>query len=208
MSTVGSEYDPSYQIERRVMPQNSVNKAVSFTAMKDGSAEDFLIIQSNDEVTAAELPERIIEHLKEMGKDDGAYKISRLDHVLQCATRASRDGADEDWVIAALLHDIGDVLAPFTHGQVAAEILRPFVRDEVYWVVRNHGIFQMYYNKSLSAEERNSRERFRDHPYFQSAVDFCEKWDQCSFDPEYSQYELSYFIPVIRKIFTRKPFTS
>ena len=174
--------------------------------MKDGSAEDFIIIRENDEVTASELPERIIKHLEQMAEDDGAYRISRLDHVLQCASRALESGADDDWVAAALLHDIGDVLAPFTHGQVAAEILRPFVRDEVYWVVRNHGIFQMYYNKSLSSEERNSRDRFRDHPYFQSAVDFCEKWDQCSFDPEYPHHDLSYFVPLIQRVFNRNPF--
>lgn len=188
------------------MPGDSKKTTVGFTAMKDGSATDFLIIAENDLVTARELPDRIIEHLQEMAKDDGAYQLSRLDHVLQCATRATRDDADDEWVAAALLHDIGDVLAPFTHGQVAAEILRPFVKEEVAWVVRNHGIFQMYYNKSLSAEERNSRERFRDHPYFQLAVDFCENWDQCSFDPRYQHERLEFFIPLIRRIFTREPF--
>ena len=174
--------------------------------MKDGSAEDFIIIRENDEVTASELPERIIKHLEQMAEDDGAYRISRLDHVLQCASRALESGADDDWVAAALLHDIGDVLAPFTHGQVAAEILRPFVRDEVYWVVRNHGIFQMYYNKSLSSEERNIRDQYKDHPYYQSAVDFCEKWDQCSFDPHYPHESLEFFVPLIKKVFTRVPF--
>ena len=174
--------------------------------MKDGSAKDFRIIGQNDEITALELPDRLLEHLKEMAKDDGAYKISRLDHVLQCATRATRDGADDDWVAAALMHDIGDVLAPFTHGQVAAEILRPFVKEEVYWVVRNHGIFQMYYNKSLTTKERNSRDQFQDYPYYQSAVDFCENWDQCSFDPHYQHEQLEFFEPLIRRVFTRKPF--
>ena len=141
-----------------------------------------------------------------MALDDGAYKISRLDHVLQCATRASRDGADDDWVAAALLHDLGDVLAPFTHGQVAAEILRPFVKDEVTWVVRNHGIFQMFYNKSLSPQERHSRDQFKDHPNYQLAVDFCEKWDQCSFDPHYPTEKLEFFTPLIKRVFTRSPF--
>lgn len=176
--------------------------------MKDGSASDFLIIAENDEETARELPDRIIEHLREMANDDGAYQISRLDHVLQCATRAFRDGAEDDWVAAALLHDIGDVLAPFTHGQVAAEIMRPFVKEEVAWVVRNHGVFQMYYNKSLVEDEQNDRERFRDHPYYQLAIDFCEKWDQCSFDPDYQHEKLDFFIPLIRRLFSRDPFTN
>ncbi len=181
-------------------------KTVGFTAMKDGTKEDYIIIKENDEKTARELPDRLIEHLTEMEKDDGAYKINRLEHVLQCATRASRDGADDDWIIAALLHDIGDVLAPFTHGQVAAEILRPFVREEVNWVVRHHGTFQMFYNKSLGEEDRTSREQFKGHPYYQSAVDFCEKWDQCSFDPEYDTETLDFFIPIIKRVFLRKPF--
>jgi predicted HD phosphohydrolase len=187
------------------MLKNAAN-TVGFTAMKDGSAADFLIIAENDQQTAQELPDRVIEHLREMAKDDGAYQLSRLDHVLQCATRATRDNADDDWVAAALLHDIGDVLAPFTHGQVAAEILRPFVREEVAWVVQNHGVFQMYYNKSLGAEERNARDRFKGHPYYQMAIDFCENWDQCSFDPQYQQESLEFFIPLIRRIFAREPF--
>ena len=190
------------------MANGTVNKRVSFTAMKDGSSEDYIIIRENDEATASELPTRIIEHLRQMAEDDGAYKISRLDHVLQCATRAFNDKVDDDWVVAALLHDIGDVLAPFTHGQVAAEIIRPFVKEEVYWVVRNHGIFQMHYNKSLTVEERNSRDQYKDHPYYQSAVDFCEKWDQCSFDPEFSHLSLTFFKPLIQRVFSRKPFAN
>ncbi len=186
--------------------EKQINKIAKFTAMKDGSVEDYHIIRKNDEATARELPDRLIDHLKEMAKDDGAYKINRLEHVLQCATRAARDGAGDDWVVAALLHDIGDVLAPYTHGQVAAEILRPFLSEEVIWVVRYHGTFQMFYNKSLNSELRNNRDRFKDHPYYHSAVDFCEKWDQCSFDPDYEWEELDFFIPVLRRVFSREPF--
>jgi predicted HD phosphohydrolase len=183
-------------------------KTVSFTAMKAGTVEDFEIIAANDEQTAKELPDRLIAHLQEMAKDDGAYKISRLDHILQCATRAYRDNAEDDWVIAALLHDIGDVLAPFTHGQVAGEILRPFVTEEVAWVVSKHGLFQMYYNVSLPEDQRNSREKFIDHPYYQSAIDFCENWDQGSFDPDYDTESLDFFKPLIKRVFTRIPFAN
>lgn len=181
-------------------------KTVSFTAMKHGTIEDFKIIATNDEATVKELPDRLIAHLQEMAKDDDAYKINRLDHVLQCATRASRSNADDDWIVAALLHDLGDVLAPYTHGQVAGDIIRPFVRKEVAWVVSHHGTFQMFYNVSLSEELRNSRDQFKDHPYYQSAVDFCENWDQCSFDPEYDTMSLDDFVPVIRRVFGREPF--
>lgn len=178
---------------------------VSFTAMKDGTREDFLIIKANDEQTDRELPDRLIRMLLEMDKDDGAYHISRLGHVLQCATRAERDGADDDWIIGALMHDVGDVLAPFTHGQVAYEILRPFVNEEVAWVVKHHGVFQMHYNKSLTDEQRKSREQFKDHPYYQSAIDFCENWDQNCFDPNYATEDLEHFVPLIQKVFTKTP---
>lgn len=186
----------------------STNEFVSFTAMKNGTVNDYLLIAKNDNETATELPDRLIEHLKEMAEDAGAYQISRLDHVLQCATRAYNDKANDDWIIAALMHDIGDVLAPHTHGQVASEILRPFVNEEVTWVVRHHGIFQMHYNVSLSIGQRNSREEFKSHPFYQSAIDFCEKWDQCSFDPTYDSKPLEFFIPLVHKVFTRTPFSS
>lgn len=109
-----------------------LGKTVSFNSMKNGTIQDYQIIKENDSETARDLPHRLIDHLKKMAEDDGAYKISRLDHVLQCATRAYRDGASEDWIIAALFHDIGDSLAPFTHGQVSAEIVRPFVEEQVH----------------------------------------------------------------------------
>jgi len=185
----------------------SLNKTVSFTQMKHGTVDDYKIIAANDDETAKELPNKLIAHLKEMAEDDGAYKISRLDHVLQCATRASRDHADKDWIIAALFHDIGDVLAPYTHGQVAAEIIRPFVKEEVTWVVRNHGVFQMFYNVSFSEGDRNARDQFSKHPYYQMAVDFCEKWDQNSFDPDYNTESIDFFIPLIHEVFSRKPFS-
>ncbi len=181
---------------------------VSFSNLRDGSVEDFEIIAKNDELTALELPDRIIEHLRAQSFDDGAYKIDRLQHVLQAATRAERDGADDDWIVCALIHDIGDILAPYTHGDLAAEILRPFVRDEVVWVTRHHPTFQKFYNKALDEEQRQSREQFKDHPHYQAAVDFCENWDQTSFDPNYNSEPLEHFEPVIRRVFSRKPFSN
>ena len=178
---------------------------VSFTAMKEGTAADFQMISNNDKEAAKKLPQRIIDHLKLLGDDDGAYQISRLDHVLQTATRCERDGADDDWIIAALMHDIGDMLAPYTHADLAAEIIRPFVREEVYWVVKYHGYFQMHYNINLPEAKQKSREQFKDNPYYQSAIDFCENWDQCSFDPDYATLPLAHFVPLIERVFTRPP---
>lgn len=183
-----------------------MNQRVSFTKMSDGTADDFRIIAENDRKTDQALPDRIVQHLKMQADDDGAYLVDRLEHVLQTATRAHRDGADDDWIVGCLLHDIGDVLAPHTHGQVAYEILRPFVRDEVAWVVKHHGVFQCFYNASLSQTQRNAREAFAEHEYYRAAVNFCENWDQCSFDPAYDSLPLESFLPVLQRVFSRNPF--
>jgi predicted HD phosphohydrolase len=133
-------------------------------------------------------------------------KVTRLEHGLQSATRAQRDGADLDWVVATLLHDVGDGLAPQNHDRFAAEILRPFVREEVTWVIRHHGIFQTYYFAHHYGWDRNRREAYRDSPYYQSCVDFCERWDQTSFDPDYGSEPLDSFAPLVREVFARTPY--
>jgi predicted HD phosphohydrolase len=189
-----------------VIKMGNRDKKVSFRKMSEGSVEDFKIVAKNDEVTAQELPDRIIEHLRMMADDDGAYKIDRLQHVLQAATRCEVDGGDDDWVVGTLVHDLGDVLAPFSHAEVAYEIIRPFVREEVAWTIRHHGIFQMIYNKSFSESKQRSREQFKNSPYYQTTIDFCEKWDQCSFDPDYPTESLEHFIPAIKRVFTRAPY--
>ena len=134
------------------------------------------------------------------------YKISRLDHALQCATRAVRDDADADWVVAALLHDIGDGLAPRNHDEFAAAILRPFVREEVTWTVQHHGLFQVYYYGHFHGWDRNEREKFKDNAYYQSCVDFCERWDQSSFDPLYEAMPLEAFRGAVCEVFSRPPY--
>ena len=136
----------------------------------------------------------------------GGYRVNRLEHALQTATRARRDGADDDWVVAALLHDIGDGLAPQNHDRFAAEILRPFLREEVTWVVEHHAAFQMVYFAHHYGWNPNERERFKDSPYYQSCVDFCERWDQSSFDPDYEMDSLESFRPAVQRVFARKPY--
>lgn len=183
-------------------------KTVSFRQMSDATPADFDIIAANDRLTDEELPDRILAHLRMQASDNGAYRIDRLAHVLQTATRAEADGADDDWIVACLLHDIGDVLAPHTHAEVAAEILRPFVRSEVTWVVRHHGVFQKIYYANLPDEVRRARDRYREHPNYDLAVKFCEKWDQCSFDPDYPTRPLEHFEPMLRRVFSRQPFAA
>ena len=185
-----------------------MNRYVSFTSMKEGTREDYEIIAENDRITASELPGRIMNHLEEMAEDDGAYQIDRLQHVLQCATRAYRDEANSEWIVACLVHDLGDLLAPYTHGQMAAEIIRPFVSEEVTWVVQHHPVFQKFYNKSLPETERMARDKYKDHPFYESTLRFCEEWDQCSFDPEYDTLQLEFFRKYVEEIFLREPFSS
>jgi predicted HD phosphohydrolase len=134
------------------------------------------------------------------------YKISRLAHGLQCASRAWRDGADIDWVVGALLHDIGDGLAPQNHDEFAAAILRPYLREEVVWCVEHHAAFQMVYYAHHYGWNRYEREKFAGEPYYQSCLDFCERWDQASFDPDYPALPLSFFEPLVREVFARPPY--
>ena len=181
-------------------------RSVTFSRMSDATPDDFDIIQANDRLTDRELPDRILAHLCLPAADCGAYKVDRLTHVLQTATRAEADGADDDWIVGCLMHDIGDVLAPHTHAEVASEIIRPFVRDEVTWVVRHHGFFQKIYYANLTDEQRNVRDQFKEHKYYRAAVRFCEEWDQLSFDPNYATKPLAHFEPVLRRIFSRPPF--
>ncbi|MCB1472379.1 MAG: HD domain-containing protein [Rhodobiaceae bacterium] len=182
-------------------------KTVSFTQMKDGTREDYEFLREAEKPHLAMTPERILRELRAQGEETlPGYRITRLEHGLQAATRARREGADVDWIVAALLHDIGDGLAPQNHDRFAAEILRPFLREEVCWVVEHHGIFQMHYYAHHYGWDRDARERFRDHPCFKSCADFCERWDQASFDPGYDSDPLESFEPLVREVFARKAY--
>ena len=151
--------------------------------------------------------DRIIREMRMHAEETlPGYRITRLEHGLQAATRAENEGADLDWIVAALLHDIGDGLAPQNHDRFAAEILRPFVRDEVAWVVEHHGLFQMLYYAHHYGWDRNERDKYKDHPYFQTCADFCERWDQSSFDPDFEMKPFAHFEPMIRVVFSRKAY--
>jgi len=180
---------------------------VSFTQMKDGTKDDYVMLGQLEKPHLAMTADRIMREMRAQA-DEGlpGYRITRLEHSLQAATRASKEGADIDWVVAALLHDIGDGLAPQNHDRFSAEILRPFVREEVTWVVAHHGIFQMYYYAHHYGWDRDERQKYADHPYFSSCADFCERWDQSSFDPDYEMHSLDTFEPMVREVFARKAY--
>ena len=180
---------------------------VSFTAMKDGTREDYEILAKLEKPFLALTADRILTELRQSGETTlEGYQITRLEHALQSGTRAMRDGADIDWIVGALLHDIGDGLAPQNHDRMSAEVIRPFVRWDVAWTVEHHGIFQMLYYAHHYNWDRNARERFRDHPLFESCEQFCERWDQSSFDPEYPMEPMDTFEPMVREIFNRKAY--
>ena len=178
---------------------------VSFTQMKEGSKEDYELLSKFEKEYAEKLPDRILEALLNLGDSMDGYQVSRLEHSLQSATRAERDGADEEMVVATLLHDIGDSLAPFNHSQLVASVLRPYVSEKVYWIMLHHGLFQEYYYAHHIGRDRNARDQFKDHQYYQEAVDFCERWDQKSFDPEYESFPLEHFEPMVRNVFSKEP---
>lgn len=174
-----------------------------FTHMKDGSAEDWKIIGAEAKNSFNELPERIIKHLMLLEGDDGGYAVDRLTHSLQTATLAHKDGKDEEYVICALLHDIGDTLGPSNHADVAATILEPFISEENHWMVKHHAIFQGYYFFEYLGLDRNLRDQYRDHPYYEKTLEFIEKYDAPAFDPEMETYPLSFFEPMLRSVLAK-----
>ena len=182
-------------------------KNVKFKHMKDGDKEDYLLLQKYEEKYVSLTYERIIEELTRQGENTmEGYKITRLDHGLQSATRAYNDGADIDWIVGALLHDIGDGLAPQNHDRFSAEVVRPYVRDEITWVIEHHGIFQMIYYAHHYGWDKNARDKFKDNIYYESCSDFCERWDQSCFDPNYKYEPIEFFEPMIREVFKRKAY--
>ena len=181
---------------------------VTFTSMAEGTREDYELLGRLGADFAAKTADRVLEQLRGLSGSLAGYKVDRLEHSLQAATRAHRDGADEEMVVALLLHDIGDLLSPHNHSELAAAVLRPYVSEKTYWIVRHHGLFQSYYYAHHHGGDRNARDRYRDHPWYQDAVDFCHRWDQPSFDPDYKWLALEVFEPMVRRIFAREPFSA
>lgn len=179
-------------------------ETVSFTQMSDGTIEDYEFLARHEVEFCAELPDRIMTHLAALKDSLSGYKIDRLEHSLQSATRAERDGADVDWIVSALVHDLGDDLAPLNHDSLAAAILKPYVREECTWVVHHHGIFQYKYYGDKIGLDPDARDKFKDSPHYNSAITFCERWDQTSFDPAYDTFPLEHFRPAVKEVFSRE----
>jgi len=171
--------------------------------MQDGTPEDYALLAKFEDIHIAGLPGRIILALKQLTYSFGGYPVTRFEHSLQSATRAYSDGRNDEYIVGALLHDVGDLLAPATHGEMAAAIIRGYVSEEIYWIVKHHAIFQQYHFAHLVGNNRFARDRYKGHRFFDSCAEFCALYDENCFDPSYQSLPLEFFEPLIEAIFSK-----
>ncbi|HVW25617.1 MAG TPA: HD domain-containing protein [Polyangiaceae bacterium] len=185
------------------MTEMPPERKAAFHQMTEGTQEDWMIIAGNALEFNRKLPDRVLSHLELLKGDYGGFAVDRLEHCLQTATRAHRAGRDEEYVVCALLHDIGDTLGSMNHADIAAAILKPFVSDQNLFMLEKHGVFQGYYFFEFLGLDKNMRDQFRDHPWFSYVVEFCAEYDQNSFDPKYESMSLADFEPMVRRVLQR-----
>lgn len=178
-------------------------ETVSFSRMADGTAEEYRLLAALEEEHVTQLPGRIMQALHALESTLPGYRVTRLEHSLQSATHAFNAGEPEEMVVAALVHDIGDDLAPVSHSEMAASILRPYVSERVYWIIKHHGLFQTYYYNHHFGCDRNIREQFKSHQWYEDCVHFCEHYDQNCFDPDFESKPLEFFRPMVERVFSR-----
>ena len=178
----------------------SSQRRATFTTMEASTQDDWARIGAEFVGFSQKLPDRILAHLRLLDGDYGGFAVDRLTHSLQTATRAQRDGRDEEYVVCALLHDIGDTLGSFNHADIGAAVLKPFVSEENHWMLEKHGIFQGYYFFHHLGMDRNMREQFRGHPCFERTAEFCEKYDGPAFDQHGETLPLTHFEPMLRRV--------
>ena len=179
--------------------------AATWTRFEATTAEDWAAVMEYEAEFNAGLVDRLLAQLRLLDEGWTPYPVNRYQHSLQAATRAYEDGADEETVVAALLHDIGDVIAPYNHGEVAAAVLKPYVSEKTWWIVNHHCVFQGYYYNHHLGGDRHARDRYRSSPYYDDAVYFCHHYDQNAFDPAYPTRPLEFFEPMLRRVFRADP---
>lgn len=180
-----------------------MNARAQFTRMEDSTPEDWRAIGAEVMASARSLPDRVLAHLKLLDGDHGGFPIDRYQHSLQTATRALKDGRDEEYVVCALLHDIGDTLGSYNHFDVAAAILKPFVSEANHWMVQHHGIFQGYYFFHHIGLDRHLRDQFAGHPHYTRTEEFCALYDNAAFDPQGETEPITTFEPMLRRVFAQ-----
>ncbi|MFM9082767.1 MAG: HD domain-containing protein [Actinomycetota bacterium] len=176
----------------------------TFTSFQESTQEEWANIMVCLQETQSHVAGRVLEQLRYLESDFGGFPVNRLEDCLQTATRAERDGRDEEYVLCALIHDIGDNLAPFNHPEIAAGILKPVVSEKNWWMTKNHGIFQGYYFWHYIGLDRNARDQFMGHEWFDYTAEFCEMYDSVAFDPTYESFDLAHFEPLVRDAFKPK----
>ena len=174
---------------------------VSFTQMADGTPEEWALLDRFEEDFNAGLPDRILGAVDKLNGSYGGYRVTRYTHSLQAATRAMRDGKDEEYLVAALIHDIGDTLAPYSHGEYVAAVMKPYVNERVCWIIKRHPLFQAYYYAHHMGGDRNARDAYRDHEWYDDCVEFCEHYDQNCFETGYDSLPLEFFQPMVERVF-------
>jgi predicted HD phosphohydrolase len=175
-------------------------QTAQFSTMAEGTAEDWQIIGRQFKEYCGELHHRVFDHMRLLKGDYGGFPVDRLEHCLQAATMAHRDGRDEEYVVCALLHDIGDILCPWSHADIAAALLYPYVSERNHWMLKHHGVFQGYYFFHLIGRDRNMRDQFRDSPHFDYTAEFCHLYDQKAFRRDYDSEPLEFFEPAVKKV--------
>ena len=176
----------------------------SFKSFDESTREDWAAITPQLQVTQSMVADRVLEQLGYLRHDYGGFPVDRLEHSLQTTTRAERDGRDDEYLVCALIHDIGDTLAPYNHPVIAAGILEPFVSQANHWMVAHHGIFQGYYFWHHIGLDQHARDGYRDSPYFDHTAEFCAKYDQVAFDSDYKSEPLEHYEPLLRSFFAPK----
>jgi predicted HD phosphohydrolase len=174
-----------------------------FRNFEEAKQGDWQLIAGHFMQFAGGVADRVLTHLKLLDGDYGGFPVDRLTHSLQTATRAHRDGRPETYVVMALLHDIGDTLGTYNHPDVGAAIVKPFVTEEEHWICAHHGAFQGYYYFHYIGMDRDAREAFRGSPHFVACEEFCAKYDQAAFDPDYDTLPLEFFEPVVRRVMAK-----
>jgi len=185
------------------MADGEMTARAGFHAMTEGTAEDWQAISAAAAPFNRAHADRLLEALRALSHDCGGFAVDRLEHSLQTATRAFRDGRDEEYVVCALMHDIGDLMGPSNHAEVGAVIMKPYVSEANHWMMDKHGIFQGYYFFHHLGLDRDLREQFRGHPHFEYCAQFCHLYDQSSFDPNYDSLPLEAFEPMLRRVVAR-----
>ena len=181
---------------------------VSFKQMKDGTKEDYLLLEKHEKKFIEGTGQRILKFMSSLNHTLEGYQVSRLEHSLQTATRALNEKSSDEMIVAALLHDIGDELAFHNHAEFAAAVLKPYVSEKTHWIVEKHEIFQLYYYAHHLGGNKNEREKFKGHKYYKDTIEFCENWDQKSFDPNFKSLSLKDFEPYVKKVFSRAPYSN